>query len=87
MTFAPKNYRRAEGVKTVRRFIRDARGTRMLLIHPRCLNIIRSIGKHHFKELPAGPDGKPVFSDDPEKHDDDHGADVVCYLCHLRRDR
>jgi len=84
-TFAPRNYRRVEGVKVVRRFIRDARGVRMVLIHPRCVNVIRSIGKHHFKELPMGPDGEPRFSDEPEKHDDDHGADVMCYICWIKR--
>jgi len=86
-TFPPRSYRRAEGVKVTRRWIRNARGIRMALIHPRCVNIIRSLAKHHFKELPAGPDGKPKFSDDPEKHDDDHGADVFCYICWLRRGR
>lgn len=86
-TFPPKGYRRAEGAKVARRWIRDARGTRMLLIHPRCVNIIRSIAKHHFKELPAGPEGRPLFSDEPEKHDDDHGADVLCYVCWIRRHR
>lgn len=84
-TFPPKGYRREEGVKVAQRWIQDARGARMLLIHPRCVNIIRSVAKHHKKELPAGPDGKPVFSDEPEKHGDDHGADVVSYLCWVRR--
>jgi len=27
-----------------------------------------------------------MFSDEPEKHDDDHGADVFCYICWVRRD-
>jgi len=85
LTARPRNYRRAEGVKVARRWIRDARGVRMLLIHPRCENIRRSIGKHHFKELPAGPDGRPIFSDEPEKHEDDHGADVLCYICWVRK--
>lgn len=86
-TFPPKNYRRAEGVKVARRWIRNARGMRMTLIHPRCTNMIRSIGKHHFKELPPSAEGEPMFSEDPEKHDDDHGADVLCYLCWIRRGR
>jgi hypothetical protein len=84
-TFAPKGYKRVEGVKIVRRWIRDARGRRMLLIHPRCVNVIRSIGKHHYKDMPAGPDGKARFSDEPEKHSDDHGADMASYVCWVRR--
>jgi hypothetical protein len=84
-TFAPKNYKRAEGVKVAARWIRDARGARMLILHPRCTNIIRSMGAHHLKELPAGPDGVAMFSDEAEKHSDDHGADVVQYVCWVKR--
>jgi len=84
-TFAPLNYRRVEGVKVVRRFVQDARGTRMLLLHPRCVNIKRSMAVHHFKELPMDASGEPRFSDEPEKHTDDHGADVMCYVCWIKR--
>lgn len=85
ITVRPRKYRRAEGVKTARRFFRDARGVRMLLLHPRCENIRRSITKHHFKELPAGAEGRARFSDEAEKHDDDHGADAICYLCWVKK--
>lgn len=87
ITVKPRKYRRVEGVKVARRFFRDARGVRMLLIHPRCENIRRSITKHHFRELPAGAEGRARFSDEPAKHDDDHGAEVVSYLCWVKKSK
>ena len=84
-TFSPKSYKRSEGVKVTARWIRDGRGVRMLLIHPRCTNIIRSMGAHHLKEMPAGPDGVAMFSDEPEKHSDDHGSDMVSYVAWVKR--
>lgn len=70
----------SEGIKNVRRFILDAKGVRLLRVHPRCANIIYEMSAYHYDETTRVQAGEPV----PAKVDD-HSQDALRYgLYHLR---
>jgi phage terminase large subunit len=68
-----------EGIRNVRRMIRDGNGVSLIHIHPRCVKLIRELQMYRYEETAqiAG-DRKPAKVDD-------HGPDCLRYLCwHLR---
>lgn len=79
-TVSPKNYRRVEGVNIVNRFIRDANGQRVFVLHPNCRDAIRSLRNAHKAEVAPG-----VYSDEPVKGGEDHFSDAISYYLFLRR--
>ena len=54
----------ADGVSLVRRYVRTNRGGRMLLIHPRCENLIRELRFWRLHQAAPG-----VWDDEPEPND------------------
>lgn len=75
-TASPRDYRRAQGVAVVNRFICTANGQRNLLIHPRCVNFIDSLRIAFRKEISPG-----VYDEEPVKHSKDHPQDATMYGC------
>jgi len=68
-----------EGIKLVRRLIKDAQGVRTLKVHRRCKNLIRELTTD-YQYPPEG--GK---TDDEKPLDgNDHAADSLRYWCYLR---
>ena len=77
----------ADGVSLVRRYVRTNRGERMLLIHPRCENLIRELRFWRLHQAAPG-----VWDDEPEPNagdrNPDHAADALRYaLIHLVQPR
>lgn len=70
----PATHRVAEGIKNVRRLIRDGQGVCMLKIHPRCVNLIASLQKYRYDSRNHGQEPVPLKIDD-------HEADACRYLC------
>lgn len=68
-----------EGVKVVRRMIRDHNGERRLQIHPRCEHTIESLSGL-IRDRKSEKGGDPV----PLKNGLDHGADATRYLIATR---
>lgn len=66
----------SEGIKNMRRFIKDANGMRLLKVHPRCTEFIREIAAYRRDEHASRANaGEPV----PIKADD-HGPDCARYM-------
>jgi hypothetical protein len=73
---APASHRISEGIKVVRRFICDGNGVRLLQIHPRCKNLIRSLLLYR-----TAPNTKSIYAGEPTplKIDEDE-SDALRYL-------
>ncbi len=56
----------SEGIKNLRRMVRDGNGMRLLKIHPRCKNLIREIAGYRHADSAASQNGetKPLKVDD-----------------------
>lgn len=71
----------SEGIKNVRRLILDGNGKRQLLIHPRCINLVKEMQTLRYDEgsrQARGGEPKPLKLDD-------HGPDALRYMAwHLR---
>lgn len=65
-----------DGVKEVRRMIRDAQGHRGLLVHPRCRWLRRDMGQYHRKQISSG-----IYAEEPAdntgRSNPDDGADCL----------
>lgn len=70
----PATHKVAEGIKNVRRLIRDGQGVCMLKIHPRCTNLISSLQKYRYDTRQNGSEPTPMKIDE-------HEADAARYLC------
>lgn len=70
----PATHKVAEGIKNVRRLIRDGQGVCMLKIHPRCTNTISSLQKYRYDTRQNGSEPTPMKIDE-------HEADAARYLC------
>jgi hypothetical protein len=72
-----------DGVKEVRRLIRDAQGHRGLLVHPRCRWLRRDMGQYHRKQVASG-----VYAEEPAdntgRSNPDDGADCIRVLAASR---
>lgn len=65
-----------EGIKNVRRLICDGQNTRLLNIHPRCVETIREFQSYHYDDglQAVGGERKPAKVDD-------HTMDAIRYVC------
>ncbi len=79
-TASPQHYRRVQAAAVASRLICSANGQRVLLLHPRCRNAIRSLRTAYRKEISPG-----VYDEEPAKHSDDHCQDAVMYGCWMHR--
>lgn len=68
-----------EGIKVVRRAVKDGNGKRWLRVHPRCVNFIREMGSYAY---PEGGEGRNE-AEQPVKAND-HGPDALRYWTFLR---
>lgn len=72
-----------DGVKEVRRLIRDAQGHRGLLVHPRCRWLRRDMGQYHRKQISSG-----IYAEEPAdntgRSNPDDGADCLRVLAASR---
>lgn len=67
-----------EGIKNVRRLVKDGQGVRLLKIHPRCTHLVREMQTYRYDTNNNGQEPKPLKVDD-------HSADCLRYLCHVLR--
>jgi PBSX family phage terminase large subunit len=77
----PSTHEVVEGIKNVRRMICDGHGMRLLLINPRCKQVINELLNYQYDEHSTASkagERKPLKLDD-------HGGDVLRYLCHHLR--
>lgn len=70
----PATHRVNEGIKNVRRLIRDGQGVCLLQIHPRCVNLTASLQKYRYDTRSSSAEPVPLKVDENE-------ADGVRYLC------
>ena len=63
-----------EGIRNVRRLIRDQSGVRLLRVSPRCQYTIFEFGRYSFSDTAHGKNGEPI----PTKMDD-HAMDSIRY--------
>lgn len=69
----PATHKVAEGIKTLRSFICDGQGERLIHIHPRCKELIRELQSYRYRN--TGDTSRPMKLDD-------HGPDALRYLVH-----
>jgi hypothetical protein len=73
---AGATHRVSEGIRNVRRLILDGQGTRLLRIHPRCVQLIGELQSYLYNDRSTvAQGGEPV----PLKLDD-HGPDALRYM-------
>ena len=65
----------ADGINTVRRYIEDANGKRLLRVHPRCKNLIEEIPSYANVDTTARADSDPK----PALNQNDHAVDALRY--------
>lgn len=71
----------SEGIKNLRRFVRDGQDVRLLQIHPRCENLIREMQTYSYE-----PNSKVASVGEPKPRKvDDHGPDALRYMAWLQR--
>ena len=74
-----KSLKVKESIKVLYSLIETAEGTRRILVHPRCTNLIRELGQDY-----RYPEGSTSKSDvDPVK-ENDHGPDALRYWANMR---
>lgn len=70
----------SEGIKNLRRLIHDGNGVRLLMVHPRCQNLIYEMAAYRQAESNIAQLGEPK----PLKLDD-HGPDTLRYMAYPLR--
>lgn len=70
-----------EGIKNVRRLIRDAQGVRLLTIHPRCEQLIQEMQSYMVDKKST----RATAGEQAPLKVDDHGPDALRYMAHYLR--
>lgn len=84
-----KPHKIVEGIKIVRRLIKDGQGNRILKVHPRCHNLIRELTqdyRYHDDEQDTTQE-RGSRNDETPRDKYNHGADAIRYWANLRARR